>query len=108
MNHPVGNRYFDSAMPDPNSWSEGSKLESEAESEIVFVTSTPIPTRPSKLGRPSTHRGSTARSIFTILSIERQREADRPLRDVWAEWSCNDGSRGRSLRFFVVAQRFSR
>ncbi|CNH10828.1 Uncharacterised protein [Mycobacterium tuberculosis] len=61
-----------------------------------------------QLGRPSTRRSSTARSIFTILSIERQRAADRPVSDVRAEWSCNDGSRGGSLRFFVVAQWFSR
>src|SRR5579875_63443 len=43
MNHPVGNRYFDNAMPlGPNSRSDGSMLGSEA----VCVTISPFPRGP--------------------------------------------------------------
>src|SRR5437868_1337555 len=79
MNHPVGKRYFDSAIPEPNSRSDGSASDPAAGSEIVLVTSTPFPAGPSATGPPLTHRGSTTRPIFTILSIERQRDQWRRL-----------------------------
>src|ERR1700727_787310 len=59
-------------MPDcPNSRSDGS------ESEIVFVTRTPFSTRRAQSGRSYLTAFRRLMSIFTILSIERQRGAGR-------------------------------
>src|ERR1700733_5000175 len=80
MNHPVGNRYVDSAMPDdPNSRSDGSMEESETVCVTVCSFCVHFPRQPGGAGprfyirRLNTRRAWTTQSIFTILSIERQR-----------------------------------
>src|ERR1700722_19825365 len=125
MNHPVGNRYGERLMPlGPNSRSDGSMEESETVSVTVCSFCVHFPRQPggarSRFYTRSlnTRRAWTTQSIFTILSIERQRGSlaavvSGQLTAVSAVLAsegiegADDGYSSRFIRFRIVAQRLS-
>src|ERR1700742_4427373 len=121
MNHPVGNRYGDRLMPlGPNSRSDGSMEESETVSVTVcsFCAHFPAPAR-WRTAALYTRRAWTTQSIFTILSIERQRvslaavvsgQLTEPSAVLVSQRidDADDGYGSRSVRFRTGAQRLSR